>query len=57
MYFIYYWVTEEATGKSTIIRLRDFVGDIGEKFFYNGNTYIINDLSEEYEDFDEPEDF
>ena len=57
MYFIYYWVHEEVNGKSCIIRLESYAGDIGEKMFYNGKEYIIDDLSEEYEDFEEPEDF
>lgn len=57
MYFIYYWVHEIISGKSDIICLNGFAGDIGEKIHYKGKVYIIDDLAEEYRDFEEPEDF
>lgn len=57
MFFVYYWTHEKETGDERMFRFDDYAGDIGDIIKKDGKEYIIDDLSAEYEDFDEPEDY
>jgi hypothetical protein len=55
MFYVYYWVHNIITNEKKIFRFENFAGDVGEKLIINNITYIIDALSAEYQDFDEPE--
>lgn len=55
MFYVYYWVHAIKTKEKKIFRFENFAGDIGEELIIDNTTYIIDDLSAEYQDFNEPE--
>ena len=54
MYYYYYWLKNTTTGEVMRISNSQFMGDTGEKVFYGGMWYIIEDWVDDYCDFDDP---
>ena len=57
MYFIYYNLINIRTKEEVKTVLSTFVGDIGEKIFFDNKEYLIKDYAEEWYDLEEPEDY
>ena len=57
MRFFYYFLINTETKVKIIYGSEDYMGEPGEEVVINGIKYFIDDYTEEWEDFDEPEDY
>lgn len=49
MYACHYWL-KDANGKTRYVTTDQYMGEIGEDVYYDGDWYIVDDWTEEYLD-------